>query len=201
VRGPKAANVGFRLSPLARSTERTTEDTEKTTGKGEHRQPVRESLEPPVRLFVDADACPVKDEIYRVAGRYRIPVTLVANSRMWVPADSAVELVVVAGGLDAADDWIAGEVQPLDLVVTADIPLASRCIEAGARVISPRGEPFTEDNVGDALATRDLLTELRGAGMTTGGPPPVDKRQRSRFLQQLDEMIRGVERDRRRAGG
>lgn len=153
-----------------------------------------------MRLFVDADACPVKDEIYRVAGRHRIPVTLVANARMWVPANPSIELVVVKDGLDAADDWIVEQAQPLDLVVTADVPLASRCIALGVRVISPRGEPFSEDNVGDALATRDLLAELRSAGLATGGPPPVDERQRSRFLQQLDEMIRGIERDRPRDG-
>jgi hypothetical protein len=153
-----------------------------------------------MRLFVDADACPVKDEIYRVAGRHRIPVTLVANARMWVPTNPSIELVVVQEGLDAADDWIVEQAQPLDLVVTGDVPLASRCIALGARVISPRGEPFSEDNVGDALATRDLLAELRSAGLATGGPPPVDERQRSRFLQQLDEMIRGIERDRSRDG-
>lgn len=147
-----------------------------------------------MNLFVDADACPVKDEIYRVAARYRVPVTLVANTRLWVPVDPDIELVVVRDGLDAADDWIVERVRALDVVVTADVRLAGRCVEKGARVLSPTGRPFTEDNVADAVATRDLLTELRSAGERTSGPRPLEKRDRSRFLQELDVTIQGARR-------
>lgn len=147
-----------------------------------------------LQIYVDADACPVKEEVYRVAGRYGLSVTLVANSRMRIPHGQQVTLQVVAGGLDAADDWIAEHVEAQDIVVTADILLASRCLKAGARVLGPTGKPFTEDNIGDAVATRELLSELRGAGEMTGGPPPLDKRDRSRFLQQLDEVIQAIRR-------
>ena len=123
-----------------------------------------------LHIFVDADACPVKQEVYRVAGRYRLDVTLVANSRMRVPDDRRIRLEVVGGGFDEADDWIVEHVQAHDIVITADIPLASRCLKAGARVIGSTGKPFTENNIGDAVATRDLLSELRGAGEITGGP-------------------------------
>ncbi len=147
-----------------------------------------------LHIFVDADACPVKQEVYRVASRYGLDVTLVANSWMRVPNERWIALEVVEGGLDAADDWIVEHLQPHDIVVTADIPLASRCLKEGARVIGPTGKPFTEDNIGQAVATRDLLSELRGAGEITGGPPPVTKRDRSRFLQQLDEAIQSIRR-------
>ena len=116
-----------------------------------------------LHIFVDADACPVKQEVYRVAGRYQLDVTLVANSWMRVPNESWIVLEVVGGGFDAADDWIVEHVQPQDVVITADIPLASRCLKAGARVIGSTGKPFTDNNIGDAVATRDLLSELRGA--------------------------------------
>jgi uncharacterized protein YaiI (UPF0178 family) len=147
-----------------------------------------------LHIFVDADACPVKQEVYRVAGRYRLEVTLVANSWMRIPDDRRIELKVVNDGFDAADDWIVEQVQPLDIVITADIPLASRCIKEGARVIGPTGRPFTEDNIGQVVATRDLMSELRGAGEMTGGPPPIVKRDRSRFLQKLDEIIQSIQR-------
>ena len=147
-----------------------------------------------LHIFVDADACPVKQEVYRVAGRYHLHVTLVANSWMRVPGEPWIALEVVGGGLDAADDWIVEHVHPLDIVVTADIPLASRCLEAGARVIGPAGKPFTEDNIGVAVATRGLLSELREAGQMMGGPPPLTKRDRSRFLHQLDEVIQAIRR-------
>ena len=143
-------------------------------------------------IFVDADACPVKPEVYRVASRYRLDVTLVANSWMRVPKERWIALEVVEDGLDAADDWIVEHVKPSDIVVTSDIPLASRCLKKGARVIGPTGKPFTEDNIGQAVATRDLLSELRGTGEMTGGPPPIKKRDRSRFLQQLDEVIQSI---------
>ncbi len=149
---------------------------------------------PVLHIFVDADACPVKQEVYRVARRYRLDVTLVANSWMRVPNERWIALEVVENGFDAADDWIVERVQPDDIVVTADIPLASRCLNRGARVLGPTGKPFTENNIGQAIATRDLLADLRGAGEATGGPPPLKKSDRSRFLQQLDEAIQTIRR-------
>jgi hypothetical protein len=147
-------------------------------------------------IYVDADACPVKEEVYRVAERYGIPVVLVANAGMRVPGSDRVRLVLVAGDqLDSADDWIAGRVTPGDIVVTADVPLAARCVAAGARVIDPRGKVHTEDSVGDALATRNLMTHLRESGAVTGGPPPLGKRERSLFLQKLDEAVHQARRE------
>ena len=147
-------------------------------------------------IYVDADACPVKDEVYRVAARYGIPVTLVANARMRVPEGGAVKLVLVAGGqLDSADDWIAERAGAKDIVVTADIPLASRCVAAGARVLDPRGRVHTEDSVGDALATRNLMSQLREVGAVTGGPSPHAKRDTSLFLQKLDELVQRIRRE------
>ena len=119
---------------------------------------------------------------------------MVANSWMRIPNERWIVLEVVEDGLDAADDWIAEHVEPHDIVVTADIPLASRCLNEGARVIGSTGKPFTENNIGEAVATRDLLSDLRGAGEITGGPPPLKKRDRSRFLQQLDEIIQSIRR-------
>jgi len=147
-----------------------------------------------LHIFVDADACPVKQEVYRVASRFRLDVTLVANSWMRVPNERWIALEVVEDGFDTADDWIVEQVQPHDIVVTADIPLASRCLKKHACVIGPSGKPFTEDNIGQSVATRGLLSELRDAGEITGGPPPLKKRDRSRFLQQLDEMIQSIHR-------
>ena len=147
-----------------------------------------------LHISVDADACPVKPEVYRVASRYSLDVTLVANSWMRVPNEQWIALEVVKDGFDAADDWIVAHVQPHDIVVTADIPLASRCLKEGARVIGTTGKPFTENNIGHVVATRDLLSALRGAGEITGGPPPLKKRDRSRFLQQLDDMIQSIRR-------
>jgi len=145
-----------------------------------------------MHIFVDADACPVKNEIYRVAQRYGIAVVLVANSWMRVPGNPLIHLEVVPGGFDAADDWIAGRVVQNDIVITADIPLAGRCIAQGARVLGPSGKPFTEENIGDALATRALLSELRDLGEIGPGPPPFSRRDRSLFLQQLDQIIHAV---------
>ena len=147
-----------------------------------------------LHIFVDADACPVKQEVYRVASRCRLDVTLVANSWMRVPNERWIALEVVGDGLDAADDWIVEHLQPHDIVITADIPLASRCLKKGARVIGPNGKPFTENNIGHAVATRDLLSALRDAGEMTGGPPPLKKRDRSLFLQQLDDVIQSIRR-------
>ena len=147
-----------------------------------------------LHIFVDADACPVKPEVYRVASRYRLEVTLVANAWMRVPDEPWITLEVVEDGFDAADDWIVDHVQAHDIVITADIPLASRCLKAGARVMGSTGKPFTEDNIGDAVAMRDLLSDLRDTGEITGGPPPLTKRDRSCFLQQLDAVIQSIRR-------
>ncbi|MGD9330197.1 MAG: YaiI/YqxD family protein [Desulfobacterales bacterium] len=147
-----------------------------------------------LHIFIDADACPVKQEVYRVASRYRLGVTLVANSRMRVPNQKGLVLEVVSGGFDAADDWIVKHVQPHDIVITADILLASRCLQEGAGVIGPNGKPFTEDNIGGALAMRALMTDLRATGEMTGGPPPLKQRDRSRFLQTLDDVIQAIRR-------
>jgi uncharacterized protein len=145
-------------------------------------------------IFIDADACPVKKEVYRVAGRYQLKVTLVANNWMRTPKDQRIALQVVDGGFDAADDWIVEQVQAHDIVVTTDIVLAGRCLEKDALVLGTTGKPFTEDNIGDAIAVRDLLATLRGAGEQTGGPSPMTQRDRSRFLQKLDDMIQSVRR-------
>ncbi len=150
-----------------------------------------------LHIYIDADACPVKQEVYRVAERYRLNVTLVANSWMRVPGGERIALVVVGDAPDEADDWIAEHVQPLDIVITADIPLANRCIQAGARVIGSNGKPFTEANIGQAVATRDLMSSLRESGEMTGGPPPLGKKDRSRFLQQLDVVIQSIKRESR----
>ena len=147
-----------------------------------------------LHIYVDADACPVKQEVYRVAKRYQLDVTLVANAWMRTPDDESIRLEVVEDSFDAADDWIVDHVGTDDIVVTADIPLASRCMQNGARAIGSTGRPFTEDNIGEAVATRDLLAVLRGGGEITGGPPPLTKRDRSQFLQKLDEAIQSIRR-------
>lgn len=147
-----------------------------------------------LHIFIDADACPVKQEVFRVASRCGLEVTLVANSWMRTPNERWITLEVVGDGFDAADDWIVEHVQPGDIVITADIPLANRCLKEGAWVIGSTGKPFTQDNIGQALATRNLLEELRGAGEITGGPAPLTKSDRSRFLQQLDEVIQSIRR-------
>ena len=143
-----------------------------------------------MRILVDADACPVKDEVYRVAWRHDVPVAIVSNSRLRVPDHPLVERVVVPGSFDAADDWIAGAAGPGTVVITADILLADRCLKAGATVIGPTGRPFTASSIGAAVATRAIMADLRaGAGDSIGGPAPYAKRDRSRFLQALDEAL------------
>ena len=145
-------------------------------------------------IYVDADACPVKDEVYKVARRHGLAVTLVANSYMRYPGTEGVRLVVVQEGADAADDWIVEHVGPDDIVITADIPLAARCLDQGARVLGHKGKPFTPENVGESLATRHLLTQLRDQGIMGGGPPPFAPKDRSLFLQKLDEIIQAIRR-------
>ncbi|MEM9441061.1 MAG: YaiI/YqxD family protein [Pseudomonadota bacterium] len=145
-------------------------------------------------LYIDADACPVKSEVYRVAERYGLHVFVVANNWMRVPSDPMIELVMVADGPDVADDWIAERVGEGDIAITADIPLAARCIKNGARVLGPSGKPFTEESIGDVLATRNLMTELRETGEIQGGGRPFSKQDRSRFLQELDKAIQVIKR-------
>ena len=151
---------------------------------------------PPIRIYVDADACPVKDEVYRVAGRHLLPVFVVTNSFIRVPQDPLIERVAVAAGPDAADDWIAERADTASIVVTADIPLADRCVKQGAAVLAPNGKVFTADSIGMALAMRDLMTDLRSAGETTSGPRPFTPRDRSAFLSALDQTIRRLQRGR-----
>jgi uncharacterized protein len=147
-----------------------------------------------IALFVDADACPVKQEIYRVAERHArkgtaLKVFVVSNSPIAVPRDEFVARVVVGAGMDEADNWIAEHAKRGDIVVTADVPLASRCVKAGAEVIAPNGKRFTEDSIGNTLATRNLMDSLRSAGAITGGPKPFAPRDRSAFLAALDQAI------------
>jgi uncharacterized protein YaiI (UPF0178 family) len=142
-----------------------------------------------VRILVDADACPVKDEVYRVAWRREVPVTVVSNAHLRVPAHPLIERVVVSDKFDAADDWIVEEADAKTVVVTGDILLADRCLTKGATVIGHNGKPFTPASIGGAIATRAIMADLRaGAGMT-GGPAPFAKADRSRFLQALDEAL------------
>ena len=145
-------------------------------------------------IFVDADGCPVKQEIYHVAKRYKRRVILVSNSWMRIPQEDWLKLVVVDGQFDAADDWIVEHVTEHDIVISGDIPLASRCVAKGTVVLDLRGGVFTEANIGEALASRDLLSHLRDLGAMTGGPAAFEKRDRSRFLQRLDETIQAIRR-------
>jgi uncharacterized protein len=148
----------------------------------------------PIAIYVDADACPVKTEIYRVAERHGLKVIIVSNSPIAVPREPWIERVVVGAGMDAADNWIAERAGAGDIVVTADVPLASRGVKAGAVVIAPNGKPFDQDSIGMALATRNLLHELRGAGEITSGPRPFAPRDRSEFLSALDRAIMRIKR-------
>jgi len=150
----------------------------------------------PITIFIDADACPVKNETYRVAERYGLHVYVVANSVLNVPREPWIERVVVSDGFDAADDWIAERAGPHAIVITADVPLASRCVKAGASALSPTGKAFTDSSVGMALATRNLMQDLREAGAVTGGPPPFSAKDRSAFLGALDRAVMRL----RRAG-
>jgi uncharacterized protein len=145
-------------------------------------------------ILVDADACPVKDEVYRVAARYGIRTVVVANQPIAVPRDPLIERVLVPSGPDAADDWIADHAHPAAVVVTADVPLAARVVKAGAAAIAPSGRRFTEASIGADLAMRNLLSDLRSAGEATRGPKPFDRKQRSAFLQALDRAVVALKR-------
>lgn len=144
-------------------------------------------------IYIDADACPVKDEVYRVARRYEMPVLVVAKTVLRTPADALIEMVERTG-FGEVDDWIAAQAGPGDIVITADIPLAARCLEKEAHVLDPRGNPFTHNDIGSALALRDLMSDLRQDGTVTGGPAPMTPKDRSRFLSKLDEAINIVRR-------
>jgi uncharacterized protein len=147
-----------------------------------------------VKILVDADACPVKAEVYRVARRHGLPVLVVANSAMTVPAEASITLEVVSGRFDAADDHIVERADAGDVVVSNDVPLAARCLAKGAWALSPSGRRFTDDSIGDDVATRDLMAHLRDGGKVSGGPPPFGPRDRSRFLDQLEATIRAARR-------
>ena len=148
-----------------------------------------------VVIFVDADACPVKDEVFRVAGRLGLRVFVVSNAWMRLPDDPLIERVVVPAGLDVADDWIAERAGKGSVVITADIPLADRCVKTGARVVAPTGRVFDAASIGMALATRDLMEDLRSAGQITGGPKPFGPKERNAFLQSLDREVRRAAKD------
>jgi uncharacterized protein YaiI (UPF0178 family) len=144
------------------------------------------------RIYVDADACPVKEEIYRVAARHGLPVSVVAGGYIRVPDNPLIERIAAGSGMDAADDWIAERAGNGDIVITSDIPLASRCVKTGASVIAPNGKPFTEESIGMTLAVRNLMTDLRSSGEVTGGPRAFQPRDRSAFLSALDQAIRRI---------
>ena len=142
-----------------------------------------------IQILVDADACPVKEEVYRVAFRRGVPVRIVSNMRLRVPEHPLVERVVVSDAFDAADDWIVEQADTRTVVITGDILLADRCLKAGATVIGHNGEPFTGASIGSAIATRAIMADLRAGGDVVGGPAPFGKADRSRFLQALDEAL------------
>ncbi len=142
-----------------------------------------------IAIYIDADACPVKDEVYKVAARHGLKTYVVANSFMQIPRDPLIERVLVGEGPDVADDWIAERAAPGAVVVTADVPLAARVVKAGADAIAPNGKPFSESSIGMALATRNLMQDLRESGAITGGPKPFAQKDRSAFLSALDLAI------------
>jgi uncharacterized protein len=150
-----------------------------------------------IDIYVDADASPVKNEAIRVAKRYGLKVYLVSNSRMKMPDYPLVEMVVVNDHLDAADDWIVEHITENDVAISGDIPLVSRCIKKGARVLDPKGKVFTEESIGDALSHRDIMTFLRDTENLMSRCPPYDKRDRSRFLQRLDDLIQAIRKENR----
>lgn len=152
-------------------------------------------------IYIDADGCPVKDEVYKVANRYQLPVKVVANHYLNVPLNPLFERVVVASGLDEADNWIAEHIERFDICITADIPLADRCLKKQARALNVRGEEFTEDMIGHALAMRELMQELREMGQVSGGPAPFAAQDRSKFLSSLDRIIQALKKEAQRLRG
>jgi uncharacterized protein len=150
-----------------------------------------------MRIFIDADACPVKDETYKVAARYRLKVFVVSNSFIQIPQSTLIERRIVDAGPDVADDWIAEQTEPGDIIVTNDIPLADRVLKAGGAAIAPNGRAFTPDSIGQALAQRSIMEHIRSTGEITGGPKPFAGANRSRFLQALDEAVNRERRKRR----
>ena len=147
------------------------------------------------KIYIDADACSVKSETYKVAQRYQWPVLVVANQYIQTPRSELIRMITVEKGDDAADDWIAEKCEPGDVVVTNDIPLAARCLEKRVRVLGQKGKEFTEDSIGDALASRELSQSLREMGVVTGGPKPMEPKDRSRFLGKLDQILVALERE------
>jgi uncharacterized protein len=143
-------------------------------------------------IYIDGDGCAVKDETFKVAARYKIKTIVVANKWMQLPVDPNIELVTVKGGFDAADDWIVENITNKDIAITTDILLADRCLKKQARVLGPKGEEYTEDNIGNAVATRELMQNLRYMGEAKGGPAPMDKKARSQFLNKLDQIIQAL---------
>ena len=152
------------------------------------------AIDSPVRILVDADACPVKEEVYKVAFRREVPVKVVSNAYLRVPDHPLIERVVVSDAFDAADDWIVEQADARTVVITGDILLADRCLKKGATVIGPNGKPFTSASIGGAIATRAIMADLRSGAGVTGGPAPFAKADRSRFLQALDEALVRLER-------
>ncbi|MET0272735.1 MAG: YaiI/YqxD family protein [Phenylobacterium sp.] len=150
-----------------------------------------------MRIFIDADACPVKDEVYKVAARYGLHTFVVSNSFIQIPPSALISRMIVDAGPDVADDWIADQAEPGDIVVTNDIPLADRVLKKDAAAIAPNGRPFTPDSIGQALAQRSIMEHIRSTGEITGGPRPFQRDDRSRFLQALDEAVNREKRKRR----
>lgn len=149
---------------------------------------------PEIKIYIDADGCPVKEETYKVAARYKIKTYVIANKYLNIPLDSLVEMQVVSGNFDAADDWIVGKITDRDIVITADILLAERCIKKNAKALGPKGIEFNEDNIGSAVANRELMQNLRHMGEMRGGPAPMDQKARSQFLNKLDQIIQSLNR-------
>jgi uncharacterized protein len=145
-----------------------------------------------IQIYVDADACPVKEEVFRVAKRHGLKVFVVANGRLGIPRDPLFELMIVSGRFDAADDWIVERITASDIAITSDIPLADRCLKKGARTLDPKGRLFTEDSIGDALASREISAFLRDMGEPGGGPKPYAPKDRSRFLNALENQIQAL---------
>jgi uncharacterized protein len=156
--------------------------------------PMTDAVSRSILVLIDADACPVKDETYKVAARHGVKTIVVANSWINIPRDTLIERVVVPSGLDVADDWIAERARPGVVVITADVPLAARCVKAGAAAIAPNGKLFTEQSIGMVLATRNLMDQLRSAGEITGGPKPFAPKDRSAFLSALDLVVERLKR-------